>query len=375
MIAALQAQNVVSPSGTLRTSDERLTLRVSGAFDSEEDLQDLNFVANGQLVRLRDIANIHRAYADPPQPMFRVNGKPAMGLAVSMREGGDILALGRNITAAMQEITADMPIGIDTTLVANQPQVVDDAIGEFTTSLWQAILIIMAVSFISLGIRAGTVVALAIPLSLAMVFAVMQIAGIDLQRVSLGALIIALSLLVDDAMTTVDSMTTRLALGDEKEEAASFTFRTLAAAMLTGTLVTATGFVPIGFARSSAGEYTFSIFAVVSIALVVSWLGAVIFSPLLGVALLQEAGEYRTWKAIHHSSLFPQPAPRRVAYALADHRPDACVFRTRAAGTSIRAATILPIVGPSRAARRYKATAKRIDSGESECLRPAPTNS
>ncbi len=286
MIAALQAQNVVSPSGTLRTSDERLTLRVSGAFDSEEDLQDLNFVANGQLVRLRDIANIHRAYADPPQPMFRVNGKPAMGLAVSMREGGDILALGRNITAAMQEITADMPIGIDTTLVANQPQVVDDAIGEFTTSLWQAILIIMAVSFISLGIRAGTVVALAIPLSLAMVFAVMQIAGIDLQRVSLGALIIALSLLVDDAMTTVDSMTTRLALGDEKEEAASFTFRTLAAAMLTGTLVTATGFVPIGFARSSAGEYTFSIFAVVSIALVVSWLGAVIFSPLLGVALL-----------------------------------------------------------------------------------------
>ena len=158
--------------------------------------------------------------------MFRVNGKPAMGLAISMREGGDILALGRNITAAMQEITADLPIGIDTTLVANQPQVVDDAIGEFTTSLWQAILIIMAVSFISLGIRAGTVVALAIPLSLAMVFAVMQIFGIDLQRVSLGALIIALSLLVDDAMTTVDSMTTRLALGDEKEEAASFTFRT-----------------------------------------------------------------------------------------------------------------------------------------------------
>ena len=288
VIAALQAQNVVSPSGTLRTSDERLTLRVSGAFDSEEDLQDLNFVANGRLVRLRDIAEIHRAYADPPQPMFRVNGKPAMGLAISMREGGDILALGRNITAAMQEITADLPIGIDTTLVANQPQVVDDAIGEFTTSLWQAILIIMAVSFISLGIRAGTVVALAIPLSLAMVFAVMQIFGIDLQRVSLGALIIALSLLVDDAMTTVDSMTTRLALGDEKEEAASFTFRTLAAAMLTGTLVTATGFVPIGFAQSSAGEYTFSIFAVVSIALVVSWLGAVIFSPLLGVALLKK---------------------------------------------------------------------------------------
>ncbi len=286
VIAALQAQNVVSPSGTLQTGDERLTLRVTGAFDSEEDLRNINFVANGRLVRLRDIADIHRAYADPPQPLFRVNGKPAVGLAVSMREGGDILALGRNITAAMKEITADLPIGIEATLVANQPQVVDEAIGEFTTSLWQAIIIIMAVSFISLGIRAGTVVALAIPLSLAMVFAVMQIAGIDLQRVSLGALIIALSLLVDDAMTTVDSMTTRLALGDDKEQAAIVTFKTLAAPMLAGTLVTATGFVPIGFARSGAGEYTFSIFAVVSIALVVSWLGAVIFSPLLGVALL-----------------------------------------------------------------------------------------
>ena len=181
--------------------------------------------------------------------MFRVNGKPAIGLGISMREGGDILALGKNVRKAMEEITDELPLGIEPTLVADQASVVDEAIGDFTTSLWQAIAIIAVVSFVSLGIRAGTVVALAIPLSLAMVFVVMDIVGIDLQRISLGALIIALSLLVDDAMTTVDSMTSRLANGETKEGAAAKTFKTLALPMLTGTLVTAAGFVPIGFAR------------------------------------------------------------------------------------------------------------------------------
>ncbi|HWJ71738.1 MAG TPA: efflux RND transporter permease subunit [Kaistia sp.] len=288
LIAALRAQNVVSPAGVLETGDERIAVRVTGAFESEKDLLDINFVANGRLIRLRDIAEVHRGFADPPQPMFRVNGKPAIGLAISMKDGGDILALGGNIRTAMNEITAELPLGIEPTLVADQAEVVDDAIGEFTASLWQAIAIIAVVSFVSLGIRAGTVVALAIPLSLAMVFAVMDIAGIDLQRISLGALIIALSLLVDDAMTTVDSISSRLANGESKEAAAANTFKTLALAMLTGTLVTAAGFVPIGFAQSSAGEYTFSIFAVVGIALVVSWIGAVTFSPLIAVLLLKK---------------------------------------------------------------------------------------
>ncbi|MCX5495856.1 efflux RND transporter permease subunit [Kaistia dalseonensis] len=287
LIAALRAQNVVSPAGVLETGDERIALRVTGAFESEQDLLDINFVSNGRLIRLRDIAEIHRGYANPPSPMFRVNGEPAIGLGISMREGGDILALGSNVRAAMKEITAELPLGIQPSLVADQAVVVDEAIGDFTTSLWQAIAIIAVVSFVSLGIRAGTVVALAIPISLAMVFVVMDVVGIDLQRISLGALIIALSLLVDDAMTTVDSMTTRLAAGETKEGAAAMTFQTLALPMLTGTLVTAAGFVPIGFARSSAGEYTFSIFAVVGIALIVSWLGAVIFSPLIGAALLK----------------------------------------------------------------------------------------
>jgi multidrug efflux pump subunit AcrB len=218
--------------------------------------------------------------------MFRVNGKPAIGVAIAMREGGDILALGQNIRRTMDEITADLPLGIDSVLVADQSFVVRSAIGEFTTSLWQAIAIIMGVSVLSLGVRAGAIVALSIPLTLAMVFPIMAFVSIDLQRISLGALIIALTLLVDDAMSTIDAMTMRLAQGDEKEAAATFAYRTLAFPMLTGSLVTMAGFVPIGFARSSAGEYTFSIFAVVSIAVLASWLVAVIFIPLLGVAFL-----------------------------------------------------------------------------------------
>jgi len=286
LVSALQAQNLVIPSGTIQTGNEKLLLRVSGAFDSEASILAVNFVASGRLIRLRDIAQVRRTYADPPQPVFRVNGEPAIGLAIAMREGGDILALGKNVKQAMHEVTANLPIGIEPTLVANQPYVVDHAIGEFTTSLWQAIAIIIAVSFVSLGFRAGTVVALSIPLTIALEFPIMQIAGIDLQRISLGALIIALSLLVDDAMTTIDVMTSRLKEGDSKEQAATFAYETLALPMLTGSLVTAAAFVPIGFARSGAGEYTFSIFAVVGIALIASWFIAVLFAPLLGVALL-----------------------------------------------------------------------------------------
>ncbi len=287
LVSALAAQNAVQPAGVIQTGNEKLLLRVSGAFRSIRDILAVNFVANGRLIRLRDIATVHRAYADPPQPMFRVNGQSAIGIAISMREGGDILTLGRNIEHKMREIRANLPIGIEPVLVADQPAVVDHAISDFTTSLWQAIAIIMAVSFVSLGLRAGAVIALSIPLTLAIVFPLMEFTGIDLQRISLGALIIALGLLVDDAMTTVDVMTSRLAAGDNKEDSASFAYKTLALPMLTGSFVTAAGFIPIGFARSSAGEYTFSIFAVVSYALIVSWIVAVLFAPLLGVVILK----------------------------------------------------------------------------------------
>jgi len=287
LLSALQAQNAVAPAGVVQTGDEKILVRVSGAFRSERDILAVNFMANGRIIPLSDIARVTRGPADPPQPMFRVNGKEAIGLAISMRDGGNVLALGHNIEHAMAEITADLPVGIESTLVAEQPATVEHAVDEFMEALWEAIAIVLLVSFVSLGVRAGSVVALSIPLVLAVVFVAMSFFGIDLQRVSLGALIIALGLLVDDAMITVETMVSRLERGDSKERAATFAYTSTAFPMLTGTLVTVAGFVPIGFARSMAGEYTFSIFAVVAIALVASWFVAVIFSPLLGIWVLK----------------------------------------------------------------------------------------
>ena len=287
LIRALQSQNIVRPGGTIETGDETLSLRVSGAFTSEQDVLDVNFAVGDRMLRLRDIAQVRRGFSDPPQPLFRVNGKPAIGLAIAMRDGGDILALGQNIKTKMDEVKATLPLGIEPRLVADQAVTVESAISEFMSSLWQAVGIILVVSFISLGVRAGLIIALSIPLTLAIVFAIMELFGIDMQRISLGALIIALALLVDDAMTMTDATLTRLAKGDSKEEAASFAFRTYAFPMLAGTLVTIAGFVPVGFAASSAGEYTFSLFAVVSIALLVSWVVAVIFAPILCSVILK----------------------------------------------------------------------------------------
>ncbi|MEA2793495.1 MAG: multidrug efflux pump, partial [Bradyrhizobium sp.] len=261
---------------------------VTGGFRSEADLRNVNFVANGQIFRLSDIATIKRTYSDPPQPMFRFDGQAAIGIGISMRAGGDVLALGQNIERTMSEIRADLPIGIEPHLAADQPKVVKAAVDDFMEALWEAIGIVLAVSFISLGVRAGAVVACSIPLVLAAVFVGMEFAGIDLQRVSLGALIIALGLLVDDAMITVEMMVTQLEAGAEKTKAATFAYTSTAFPMLTGTLVTVAGFVPIGFAKSSAGEYTFSLFAVVALALVTSWIVAVLFAPLIGVTILPD---------------------------------------------------------------------------------------
>jgi multidrug efflux pump subunit AcrB len=287
LMAALQAQNIVRPSGVINTDQERLTVRVTGAFSSEDDVRNVNFAVGDRMVRLADIASVRRGYVDPPQPLFRVNGQEAIGLGIAMRDGGDILALGINVKAAMARITSSLPHGMEPRLVADQSVTVRYAIADFMTSLWQAVAIILVISFIALGVRAGLVVALAIPLTLAVVFALMNVVNIDMQRISLGALIIALALLVDDAMTTTDATVSRLALGEPKEKAATFAYSQYAMAMLAGTFVTIAGFVPIGFAASSAGEYTFSLFAVVSLALLVSWFVPVVFAPVLGVAILQ----------------------------------------------------------------------------------------
>jgi multidrug efflux pump subunit AcrB len=288
LLAALQSQNAVRPAGLIETDDEAISLRVSGSFESEQDIANVNFSIGGRMLRLTDIATVRRGYSDPPQPMFRVNGEPAIGLAIAMREGGDILSLGANITRVVDAAKAELPLGIEPILVSDQAVTVENAVSEFMSSLWQAVGIILVVSFISLGVRPGLVIALAIPLTLAIVFVAMDLAGIDMQRISLGALIIALALLVDDAMTTTDAMLTRLGEGDDKISAATYAYRTYAYAMLAGTFVTMAGFVPVGFAASSAGEYTFSLFAVVSITLVISWFVAVVFAPLLGIAILKK---------------------------------------------------------------------------------------
>src|SRR5437764_3162177 len=190
LIKALQAQNAVTPPGVVETKDDKLLIRTTGAFESEQNIREVNFAVNGRMIRLTDIATVKRGYADPPQPLFRVNGKAAIGIAVSMRDGGDVLALGKNIEQAMREFIADLPLGIEPHLVANQPEIVRESVGEFLKTLWEAVAIVMGVSLISLGLRAGTVVALTIPLVLAVVFVVMDVTGIGLQRVSLGALII-----------------------------------------------------------------------------------------------------------------------------------------------------------------------------------------
>ena len=288
LIDALRSQNAVTPAGIVQTADEKILVRVSGAFLSEKDVLGINFVSDGRIIRLGDIARVTRGPVDPAQPMFRVNGRQGIGIAIAMRKGGDIMALGHNVSEAMARITENLPLGIEPVLVANQTVTVEHAVDEFMEALWEAIAIVLGVSLLSLGVRAGAVVALSIPLVLAAVFVVMSFTGIDLQRISLGALIIALGLLVDDAMITVESMVTRLERGDDKEHAASFAYTSTAFPMLSGTLVTVAGFVPIGFARSAAGEYTFSIFAVVAIALLASWVVAVVFSPLLGVWILKK---------------------------------------------------------------------------------------
>jgi multidrug efflux pump subunit AcrB len=284
---AIAAQNVVRPSGTFNSGKENIVLRVTGAFENENDILEVSLIADGRAIRLGDIATVRRGFVDPPQPLLHVNGKRAIGLAISMREGGDILELGADVQRAMAGITADLPIGIEPILVSDQPQVVTTAIGDFITSLYQAVGIILVISFVALGVRAGAIVAIAIPVTLAIAFLAMQTMGIDLQRVSLGALIIALALLVDDAMTTTDAIMRRMAAGDTVAQGAAYAYDKLAAPMLIGTLVTIAGFVPIGFAESQAGEYTISLFQVVAIALIASWLVAVLFTPIFAGVLLK----------------------------------------------------------------------------------------
>ncbi|MGO9132725.1 MAG: efflux RND transporter permease subunit [Methylovirgula sp.] len=286
IMSSLQAQNAVTPSGVFEAGPERISVRVDGAFTSEASLKAINLRVNDRFFPLTDVATVTRGYADPPTTLFRYNGHPAIALAIGMKAGANLLTFGEALKEEMSKVLADLPIGVGVHLVADQPVVVEHAVSGFTEALFEAVMIVLGISFLSLGVRAGLVVAIAIPLVLAITFVVMAYLGISLQRISLGALIIALGLLVDDAMIAVEMMVARLELGDPLEKAATHVYTSTAFPMLTGTLVTVSGFIPIGLNSSNAGEFTFTLFVVIAVSLIVSWIVAVLFTPLLGVTIL-----------------------------------------------------------------------------------------
>lgn len=301
ILASLRAQNAIAPSGFIQAGPEQIAIRVGGQFTSEDSLKAINLRVNDRFFPLTDVVTIRRGLVDPPAALFRFNGAPAIGMAIGMKAGANLLEFGAALDKEMEKIVAELPIGVDVHRVSDQPAVVDEAVSGFTRALSEAIAIVLAISFVSLGLRAGLVVAISIPLVLAITFLVMAQTGISLQRISLGALIIALGLLVDDAMIAVEMMVARLEVGDSLRSAATYVYTSTAFPMLTGTLVTVAGFIPIGLNSSAAGEFTFTLFVVIAVSLCVSWVVAVVFTPLLGVTLLPDAmhghGETKGWFA------------------------------------------------------------------------------
>ena len=289
VIQTLATQNAISPSGIVQAGPEQVLVRVGGQFPDEAAIAAVNLRVGDRFFRIGDVASVRRGYQDPPDELFRFDGKDAIGIQIGMREGGNILEFGKQVDGLMQAIAADLPIGIEMHKFADQPHVVDEAVGHFVRALAEAIGIVLLVSFVSLGLRAGLVVTLTIPLVLAITFIILDIYGITLQRISLGALIIALGLLVDDAMIAIETMISRLEIGETLENAANYAWTSIAFPMLTGTLVTVAGFIPIGLNSSAAGEFTFSLFVVIAVSLLVSWIVAVLFAPLLGVTFLSRS--------------------------------------------------------------------------------------
>ncbi|KAF2991265.1 efflux RND transporter permease subunit [Methylocystis sp. MJC1] len=285
---SLAKQNAVNDAGVYETSSNRVRIKVTEELKGADAIAAIPVPANGKVIRLGDIANVYAGFEDPPSFLSRYKGKPAMVVGAVMAKGGNVFKFGKAVTAAVDEVRAKVPIGIDIDQVADQPKVVEDAVGEFTRSFLEALVIVLGVSFVSLGFRTGIVVALSVPLVLAFVFTFMNLMGVDLQRISLGALIIALGLLVDDAIIAVEMMMVKMEQGYNRIKAATFAWESTAFPMLTGTLITAAGFLPVGFANSAVGEYTSSMFWVLLIALMASWLVAVMFTPFLGVKLLPD---------------------------------------------------------------------------------------
>jgi multidrug efflux pump subunit AcrB len=326
IIEALGQNNAVEASGVLATSADNVQVRISGQFQTIDDIKRLQLRANGNNIRLGDFAEVKRGFTDPPRDKMHFNGKEVIGVGISMQKGGDIIELGRDLKKVADRLKMQLPVGIEIGQVQDQPQAVTRSVGEFVSVLIEAVVIVLAVSFLSLGlhhkpggrgyyidVRPGLVVGLTIPLVLAVTFLLMDIFGIGLHKISLGALIVALGLLVDDAIIAVEMMVRKLEEGFTQMEAATAVWSSTAMPMLTGTLITVAGFLPVGLAKSVAGEYTFSIFAVTAFALVISWFAAVLSTPYLGYLLLRTKSKVQEGE---HHELFDTPGYRKIRRAV-----------------------------------------------------------
>ena len=334
---ALQQQNTVASAGFFETNSDRIQVRVSGNLQNIDELRQMPLLVNGRTIQLGDVADVYRGFSDPPQPRMRFMGENGLGIAVSMRKGGDILSLGKNLETEFARLQKTLPLGMELKKVSDQPVAVKRSVNEFMKVLAEAVIIVLLVSFFSLGFRTGLVVAFSIPLVLAMTFAGMQMFDVGLHKISLGALILALGLLVDDAIIAIEMMAIKMEQGYTRLQAAGHAWRTTAFPMLTGTLITAAGFLPIATAASSTGEYTRSIFQVVTIALIVSWFAAVLFVPYLGDKLLPDFNKDLIQKAPWYQRLWarlrkqPEPQPT-VHHAGEQHDPYQTQFYQRFRG-------------------------------------------
>jgi multidrug efflux pump len=337
---SVQKQNSKLRSGSIDTEQDRIHVRVSKSFGGMSEIEAVPIEAGGRVFRLGDIAKVSRGYETPPNYLMRYNGHPAVAVGVVMAKGGNVLALGHDLDAELEILRSMVPAGIDIGKVAFQPHIVEESVGEFLRSFLEALVIVLVVSFLSLGLRTGIVVALSVPLVLAISLVVMHAMGMNLDRISLGALILALGLLVDDAIIAVEMMAVKMEQGWSRREAATFAWTSTAFPMLSGTLITVAGFFPVGFAKSTSGEYAGGIFWVVGITLIVSWFVAVTFTPLLGYKLLPDrvAGG-------HHHDNFQSPFHRwlRSIVRFAVVRPGWVLGATAALfGTSLYGFTLLP---------------------------------
>lgn len=318
VISALEQQNLMSPAGSVDTRFDRVHARVDGALHSAADVSEVRIEAGGRLIRLADIATVHAGYEDPPSFTIRHNSLPVLVIATTMTANANILKAGEAVDKRMTEIQADLPVGISVEKYADQSKVVEESVWEFERSFLEALAIVLVVSFLSLGRQAGYVVAISVPLVLGIVLSVMLLAGWNLDRISLGSLIIALGLLVDDAIIATEMMVLKIEQGWERAKAATFAYASTAFPMLTGTMVTVAGFMPVGFAKSVAGEYAGGIFWIVGTALIASWFVAVIVTPYLGMHLLPAIKDTGA-----HPDPYDKPIYRRLRKSIdlcAEHR-------------------------------------------------------